>query len=141
MGATSQEGPYCDRMPGVHGIPDDFDPSPFEGAELTNVAFGPFNINLYFYGELKIEVGLESACEHASPDGWTDILAAIGTGGVSQAQSRLMRLLGHTVTEAVVESSERLRLSFDDGQVLTLIDSNAEHESFNVHFGRDLWVF
>ncbi len=119
----------------VHRIPLDFDPSMFVGSHLERVSFGAFIVHFDFSASDSLYLSVEGSYEHSSNDGWIDAVR------LPTAQSRLMQLTNHAVVDAQVESRERLRLAFDHGQELVVIDDSDQFESFQIGHGEQLWVF
>jgi hypothetical protein len=119
----------------VYRIPPDFDPGIFVGARLERVCFGPYIVHFDFAAGESLELTIEGSYEHSSGDGWTDaVRLPIG-------DSRLIQLTNHEVVSAQVESEERLRLTFDHGHELMLIDDTEQYESFQINHGARLWIF
>jgi hypothetical protein len=120
----------------VHRLPEDFDTSAFVGATLQTVTFGPFVVNLTFEANQPLWIAVEGSYEHAGPEdeGWIDA-ARIPVG-----VSRLMQLTNHAVTKAARLDAERLRLDFDHGHSLTLIDDTDRYESFQIEARGRLYV-
>jgi hypothetical protein len=120
----------------VHRIPEDFDASVFVGATLATVTFGPFKLDLTFEGPAPLWIAVEGPYEHAGPqsEGWTD------APRFPIAASRLMQLTNHAVEHAARLDGRRLRLRFDHGHALTLIDDSDQYESFQIEARGRLWV-
>ena len=120
----------------MHGIPSDFDPSVFVDATLATVTFGPYKVDLTFEGDPPLWIAVESAYSHVGPEheGWRDE-ASIPVG-----VSRLMQLTNHRVVEAERVDDERLRLVFEHGHSLTLIDNSDQYESFQIEARGRLWI-
>jgi hypothetical protein len=120
----------------VHRIPENFDASVFIGATLATVEFGPLKVDLTFEGDEPLWIAVEGSYEHAGPEseGWTDeVRIPVGV-------SRLMQLTNHAVVEAARLDAERLRLEFDHGHALTLIDDTDQYESFQIEARGRYWV-
>ena len=124
---------------GVHGVPDDFDYSVFAGATLARVCFGAYAVELDFSpseGPDPLSVTLEGAYVHAGPqaEGWCDEVR------LPTESSRLMQLTNHRVTQAARLDSSRMKLDFDHGHSLTLVDDTDQYESFQIHARGQVWV-
>jgi hypothetical protein len=120
----------------VYRIPEDFDASVFVGATLATVTFGPFKVDLNFEGDEPLWIAVEGSYEHSGPrsEGWTDEVR------VPAGTSRLMQLTNHVVSKTARLDAERLRLDFDHGHALTLIDDSDQYESFQIEARGRLWV-
>lgn len=120
----------------MHRIPENFDASVFAGATLASVTFGPFKVDLTFEGDQPLWIAVEGAYIHDGPEseGWTDQVR------IPVRTSRLMQLTNHAVVEAARLDAERLRLDFDHGHSLTLIDDTDQYESFQIEAGGRFWV-
>jgi hypothetical protein len=115
----------------VHGVPEDFDNSVFVGAELERVCFGSYIVRLDFSSSEvpgPLCVSTEGKYIHAGPDaeGWTDEVR------LRAKSSRLMQLTDHLVTEAARLDVSRMKLDFDHGHSLTLVDDTDQYESFQI---------
>jgi hypothetical protein len=79
---------------------------------------------------------MEGTYVHAGPEqvGWID------EGHPPIEQSRLMQLANHAVVEAARLDSQRLRLVFDHGHSLTLIDDTDQYESFQIEARGQRWI-
>lgn len=117
----------------VYRIPDDFEPSVSVGRALDSVSFGPYMVRFSFGSTVTVTV--HRMLVHESPEGWTD------EATVPLATSRLMKLVGHTVTEAAAPDSCRVRLVFDNGHVLTFVDDTPDqYESFHIETETKHWI-
>jgi hypothetical protein len=120
----------------VHGVPENFDTSVFVGATLGRVSFGAYSVQLDFGAEETLYITVEGAYVHAGPasEGWADeVRLPVGT-------SRLMQLTNHEVVDAARLDRERLRLTFDHGHTLTLIDDTDQYESFQIEARGEFWI-
>jgi hypothetical protein len=120
----------------MFGIPDDLDGTIFVGETLGTVRFGPFTVTFTFDVPEQLWIAVDGSYIHAGPqaEGWIDEVS-LPTG-----ESRLMQLTNHTVVEAARLDRTRLRLGFDHGHTLTLVDDSDQHESFNIGHGDQLWI-
>jgi hypothetical protein len=123
----------------VHGVPEDFDYSVFVGAGLERVCFGPYVVHLDFSSSEvpgPLHISIEGRYIHAGPttEGWSD------EERVPAKSSRLMQLTNHLVTEAARLDASRMRLDFDHGHSLTLLDDSEAYESFQIEARGRLWV-
>ena len=111
----------------------------FVGAGVERVCFGPYIVQLDFStseapGPLYISI--ERMYIHAGPDseGWSDEVR------VPAESSRLMQLTNHLVTQAARLDASRMKLDFDQGHSLTLVDDTDQYESFQIEARGRLWV-
>jgi hypothetical protein len=120
----------------VYRVPEDFDTSVFVGAHIERVCFGAYVVQLDFGSEQRLHIRVEGAYVHAGPEheGWADEVR------LPTNASRLMQLTNHVVVEAARLDAQRLRLAFDHGHALTLIDDTDEYESFQIEARGRLWV-
>ncbi len=122
----------------MHGVPADFDYSVFVGAHLERVDFGAYIVHFHFSSEKSspLWIVVEQAFVHAGPaqEGWTDEVR------LPTKSSRLMQLTNHAVTDAARLDKARMRLDFDHGHSLTLIDDTDLYESFQIEAHGQLWV-
>lgn len=117
----------------VYPIPEDFEPSLFVDCGLDSILFGAYMIRFSFGS--TVQVTTHAALIHESPEGWTD------EARVPLSNSRLMQLVGHTVTDCSVLDCSRLRLHFDHGHALTLVDDTPEqYESFHIETETRHWI-
>lgn len=92
-------------------------------------------MHFQFVARESLELSVERTYEHTSTHGWTDSVS------LPVADSRLMQLTNREVVGAAVETSQRLRLTFEHGQELVVIDDTDDYESFQISYGERLWVF
>jgi hypothetical protein len=123
----------------MHGVPEDFDYSVFVGAGLERVCFGSYIVQLDFSSSEipgPLYISIEGKYIHAGPDaeGWSDEVR------LPAKSSRLMQLTNHLVTEAARLDVSRMRLDFDHGHSLTLVDVTEQYESFQIEARGRLWV-
>ena len=120
----------------MHGVPEDFDYSVFVGAGLERVCFGPYIVHLAFSSPEvpgPLHISIEGSYIHAG-DGWRDVVR------LPIASSRLMQLTNHLVTKAARIDASRMRLDFDHGHSLTLVDDSDQYESFQIEARGRLWI-
>jgi hypothetical protein len=114
----------------MHGVPQDLDLSPFQGADLIQIAIGCYDLQLNFspedrkisvwgHWELSDSTGtmIDQAQEHLSRDSY-----------------KVHRLLGRTVTAYSVEAPKSVTLTFDNGMTMTFYD-DSEYESLSIQPG------
>lgn len=120
----------------MYRIPKDLDTSIFVGAELSQVCFGAYVVGFEFSAAKPLTVTVAGAYIHAGPEteGWVDEVR------LPTQTSRLMQLTNHQVVDATRLDETRLRLDFDHGQSLTLIDDTDQYESFQINATNSHWI-
>jgi hypothetical protein len=123
----------------VHGVPEDFDYGVFVGAGLERVCFGAYLVQLDFSSSEvpgPLCISIEGTYIHAGPnaEGWSDEVQLPATS------SRLMQLTNHLVTDAARLDASRMKLDFDHGHSLTLVDDTNQYECFQIEARGRLWV-
>jgi hypothetical protein len=119
----------------MYGLSPDTDLSPLNDCILTFVGFGQHQLQLAFSGDEYCAISIEGdyivTAPQSEPIAYSEATAGAPT---------LLPLLGHTVTIAEVPSDGTVRVTFDDGSVVDVLDSDALHESYQVSFGEHLLV-
>jgi hypothetical protein len=122
----------------VHGVPENFDYDVFVGAVLESVSFGAYIVHLNFSSEKSspLYIAVEGTFVHTGPEagGWED------TVRLPTKSSRLMQLTNHLVTAAARIDQTRMRIDFDHGHQLTLLDDTDQYESFQIKASGRFWV-
>lgn len=79
---------------------------------------------------------MECSFIHAGPadEGWVD------EAKPPLQTSRLMQLTNHKVTQAAREDEQRLKIDWEHGHALTLLDDDPRYEAFTLDAGGRLWV-
>ena len=117
----------------MHGLPEDFDPRAFMGAELSQLCISVNTTSLSFDGHRGITLLGSFAYRAREGD--------LSTYSVPEGSESLLRLPGKTVVAATVESGCDLRLVFDDGQVIVCLDDSTAYESYSLSIdGREIFV-
>lgn len=122
-------------MSAMHGLSLDTDLSPLNGSTLTFVGFGQYQVQLTFSGDPDCAISIEGDYI-VTPTGGE---ATTFSGAVDGAGA-LLPLLGHTVEIAKVPSDGTVRVGFDGGSVVEVLDSKAHFESYQVNLGDRLLV-
>jgi hypothetical protein len=112
----------------MYGLPKDFDTKFLLNQRLWYVVFSESSVTFNFGDQLSITVS--ASFQH---DTAKDVLSPIVKLPV--AESNLMQLLGHCVTEAKAKLDGTLRLGFDNGHFLTLFDESTQYESYEINNG------
>ena len=81
-------------------------------------------------------ISIEGKYIHAGPDaeGWSDEVP------LPAKSSRLVQLTSHFVTDAARLDASRMKLDFDHGHSLTLVDDTDQSESFRIEARGRIWV-
>jgi uncharacterized protein DUF6188 len=119
----------------MHGLSPKTDLSSLNGCTLTFVGFGQYQVQLVFSGDTNCAISIEGDYV-VTPSGREPTTFS---GAVDGAEAVLL-LLGHTVMVAEVPTDGTLRVGFDGGSVVEVLDSNAHHESYQVNLGDRLLV-
>jgi hypothetical protein len=114
----------------MHGLSRDTDLSPLNGCVLTFVGFSQYQVQLAFSGETDCHISIEGdyVVTPSGGDGTTFSGAVDGAAG-------LLPLLGHSVEVAEVPCEGTVRLGFDDGAAVEVLDSEAHYESYQINLG------
>ena len=119
----------------MNGLPEDFDASGFVGQAVEQVSFSANTIYLSFEEDYTITV--ESSYEHEVVRGSSEPVRST----VPVVESRLMKLIGQSVTVATVERPGTLVLEFEDGQIFRCFDDSPMYESYHINCdGREIIV-
>ena len=119
----------------MYGLSPETDLSPLNGCTLTFVGFGRYQVQLAFSGDAQCRISIEGnyvvtplGLESAA---FSDAVAGAGA---------LLPLLGHTVVLASVPTDGTVRVGFDAGTVVEVLDSSAQYESYQVNLGERLLI-
>jgi hypothetical protein len=113
----------------MYGLPKDFDASSFIGRTLEMVCFNLNQIYLHFDDHVMITIEGDliyqttpekSSRQKISPPVFS---------------TNLMELLEHKVTNASARLDGTLSLTFDNGCIVTCLDSSPNYESYRISFG------
>jgi len=117
----------------MYGLDTDTDVSALLGCTVTFVGFGQYQVQLAFSGDIDCSISIEGDYRvsdlESAPIRHTDAV-----GGATA----LLRLLGRTVDSANVPEDGTVRMVFDDGSVVEVLDSSANYESYQLNLGRRL---
>jgi hypothetical protein len=122
----------------VNGLPDGFDSSVFVGRRVDHVTFCEFTIFIGIDSSTPaakdgITLSIFGLCVHEVPGEATEELVV----DERAQRSGLMRLCGRTV---IASDPSTLRLTMDDGQVLSAPVQGGPYESFSVAVGDQEFV-
>lgn len=119
----------------MFGLPSDFTANAFLGRVCNAVTFTANTIHLQF--DEDVGLTLEASFSHR-PRGARSLAEQ---ASVPVLESRLMQLVGTTVSGVEVPDEKTLILCFDDGEVLCCLDDSTQYESFRIAFdGREIVV-
>lgn len=119
----------------MYGLSPDTDLSPLNGCTLTFVGFGQYQVQLAFSGDTECAISIEGDYV-VGPSGGQFTTFTGAVDGVAA----LLPLLGHSVEVAEVPSDGTVRLGFDNGAVVEVLDSKADYESYQMNLGDRLLV-
>ena len=119
----------------MHGLSPDTDLSPLSGCTLTFVGFGQYQVQLAFSGDTDCRISIEGDYV-VTPSGGECTTFSRAVDGATA----LLPLLGHSVEVAEVPSDGTVRLGFDSGAVVEVLDSEAHYESYQINLGDRLLV-
>jgi hypothetical protein len=114
----------------VYGVPEDLDLQFLHGAELIQVCIGLYQVQFNF--DLDASISVEQEWKLYAADGseldWS-------RPPPRQEPFHLQRLLGQRVAATNVSSPDWIELRFEAGEVLRIVDSSKEYESFSIQPG------
>ncbi|KRB75116.1 hypothetical protein ASE01_17305 [Nocardioides sp. Root190] len=119
----------------MYGLSPETDLSPLNGCKLTFLGFGRHQVQLAFSGDTPCSVSIEGDYI-VTPSGRDATTFNEAVDGAAA----LLPLLGHAVVFASVPTDGTIRLEFDDGSVIEVLDSSARYESYQVSIGDRLLV-
>jgi hypothetical protein len=102
---------------------------------LNFVSFGQYQVQLAFSGDTECSISIEGDYV-VMPSGRESMTFSEAVGGAAA----LLPLLDHTVTVASVPADGTVRVGFDDGSVVDVLDASAHCESYQVNLGDRLLV-
>ncbi len=119
----------------MHKLPRDFDGAFLVGRTLESVLFSENTVSFGF-GD-RVSVTVFSSFQHQCP---TEADRP-NVQSVPPSESRLMQLLGHTVTQASGDDAGTLTIVFDSGHVLKVFDDDPYYECYSINDGqREIFV-
>ena len=114
----------------MYGVPSDLDLDFLLGAELTRVCIGRSELQFHFHPVGAIHV--EGTWELFDADG---AIIDRGTREVVRPPYQVHRLLGRRVVACEVSAPAWFALRFEGGELLRILDSARDHESFTIQPG------
>jgi hypothetical protein len=119
----------------MYGLSADADLSPLNGCLLTFVGFGEYQLRLAFSGDVECSISIDGNYAVASA-GHEPVAYEKAVAGAPA----LLPLLGHTVASATVPADGTVRVVFDDGSALEVVDSSPHYESYQISMGDRLLI-
>jgi hypothetical protein len=117
----------------MHGFEHDASFGFLQGLTLTQVCLGQYATQLHFGPQGSIS--MEGQYVHLTSED-REIVQPRSSCGPNE----LFRLLGQSVVEVAIISTERMLISFSNGDALTLIDDSEQYESFVVNWDQRIIV-
>lgn len=117
----------------MYGLPPDFDPGFFVGAELVQVCIGASDLILNF--EPDVSLTITSSVAYAPAVG-----AARNFENLADAGRAISVLLGESITSAEAAGGGTLRLGFRSGAAIDIFDDSDQFESYLVKHGQQVIV-
>lgn len=111
----------------MYGIPLNLDLSHFKGRTLIQIVLGEHQIQFIFEPEGAFLVEGEWVCLNALGD-----VVDRHESNNFREQYRVHCLLGRAIEDVLVREPESLKLIFDNGYALELIDGSDQFESFTI---------
>jgi hypothetical protein len=104
----------------MNGLLADFDSNFLIGRELESISFGTYVLNLHFSRSCLISVESTISLDNGKPTELPESLFLV------------YRLLNKAVATTSSRSDGTSALQFEGAQKLTIYDSNADYESYNI---------
>jgi len=114
----------------MHGFSKSTSFSFLKGLTVEQVCLGQYQTWIHF--DRSAGFSMEGQYVHDIPTENRQIVQARSSCGANE----LYRLLGQSVTDALVISDETLRIAFSNGDSLSLIDDTDQYESFVITSGQ-----
>ncbi len=119
----------------MYGLPEDTDLSDLSGCHLQSVSVGVHQVNLGLDGLRNIGITVEGDFSVAQPGRDQVRYSSAPEGAVA-----LISLLDAEIVTALVSAPGTTVISFSNGVVLAIYDSEAQYESYQIHIGQRLIV-
>ncbi len=115
----------------MYGVPKDLDLRRFEGATLTQICLGSFQVQ-FNLDQPVLQVFAEGTWEVRGPSGE---LVDKNMEQKEREAFRIHPLIGSRFVGYTVNSPKSLTLRFDNGWSLILVDDSEKYESFTISPG------
>ena len=119
----------------MYGLPEATDLSDIVGCRLESVSVGLHQVNLGLDGLHNVAITVEGDFAVAQPGGDGVRYSSAPEGAVA-----LISLLGAEIVVALVSWPGTTAITFDNGAVVEVYDSEAHYESYQIHIGQRLIV-
>lgn len=125
----------------MYGVPKDLDISRFNGALLTAICIGEFQVQFHFQQTAanlhqSASISVEGKWELRDSSGVVVDEMQIRNEPISKRKNfHAHCLLGSTVVGFRIQSPEFITLQFSSGHVLTVFDDSCQYESFSIQPG------
>jgi hypothetical protein len=111
----------------MYGLNKDIDLSFLNGREVIQVAIGVYQIQFGFDQDVMICVHSQFGYFDGRDEWvWTPV------PGTAQIAARTVALLGATIESFQGDEDGTLKLTFSNGQRLTILDNSKEYESYDI---------
>jgi len=119
---------HPDRISAMYGLPPDIDLLFLKEATLLQVCIGENEVVLGFFPQISIMVA--STIRVVRPEGSMQTLEDARDAGIS-----LSRLLGDSIQEVAGSTDGTLCLTWGSGEVVEILDTWKEFESYTIQKG------
>ncbi len=109
----------------MYGLDKNLDLGFLIGKNLLQICVGSFQVILNF--DANVSISIESTFDCGSED------KSKRTGNLLETAPSLFHLLGKHIKEIKIEDEGTLVLTFSDGTIVRLYDSNAATESYQIN--------
>ena len=116
----------------MNGLPEDVDLSVFLGQQVDQIRFSKWSVQLLFDGLTRIVIESHISLSGIDKSPRIEDYAANAT--------EICQLIGVKVTHAERISEGGMALKMSSGMRIEIHNSNAHHESFQVHIGDEVLV-
>lgn len=117
----------------MNGLPATIDLSALTGAVISQVCLSQFQCILNFESDARIAI--ESNCMYTSSSG-----RALPIVSHAAAATEICELIGTPVREARRQPDGGLLLRLTNEATLEILNDDRDHESFQVHLGKEVYV-
>lgn len=111
----------------MHGLPLTFDVSPFAGTRLDSITFAEFGVHFHFERGGRPMISVSESSMYTYAIGASDLTYERAEAVV---ESRVMQLVGKSVTRARVWDECTLALDFEEGSTLAFLDDDPNYECY-----------
>ena len=109
----------------MYGLPKDSDLSFLLGKELIQICLGLHERMLHFYEDITITLECEVKVSNLKDDGGEACASCPG-------DAELLKILGSRITGVTNKGGGELALTFSNGSILMMFDSNSDYESYQI---------